>query len=147
MYNFSMPGHTWDMDSEKKTKTAKRETQKPAAEAREHLASSRRAAIVVGGSSGIGRETALRLLSRGYRVYNVSRTPFKGERVQTIKADAAREGELERAIRAAGEEATAIDLLVYSAGFSMAAPALFETAGRQGHSRRFARGRSPYSLR
>ncbi len=88
----------------------------------EHPMSARRIAIVVGGSSGIGRETALRLLSKGYRVYNISRTPFKGERVKTFCADAAQEGELTKAIRAAGEEATAVDLLVYSAGFSMAAP-------------------------
>lgn len=91
--------------------------------------SARRTAIVVGGSSGIGRETALRLLSRGYRVYNISRTPFQGQRVKTVTADAAREGEIERAIRSVGEEAAAIDLLVYSAGFSMAAPLEYAKSG------------------
>lgn len=84
--------------------------------------SPRRTAIVVGASSGIGRETALKLAAQGYRVFNVSRTPLKGERVRTITADAAQEGELTKAIRAAGEEAQAVDLLVYSAGCSMAAP-------------------------
>lgn len=82
----------------------------------------RRTAIVVGASSGIGKETALHLSARGYRVFNVSRTPFKGERVRTITADAAQEGELSKAIRAVGEETESLDLLVYSAGFSMAAP-------------------------
>ncbi len=82
----------------------------------------RRTAIVVGGSSGIGRETALRLLARGYRVYNISRTAFKGERVHTVSADAAQEGEMSRAIGSACAETGSLDLLVYSAGFSMAAP-------------------------
>ena len=88
-----------------------------------------RAAIVVGGSSGIGRETALKLSARGYRVFNISRTPFKGERVRTITADAAQEGELSKAIHTVGEELGGIDLLVYSAGFSMAAPLEYARSG------------------
>ncbi len=88
----------------------------------EHTMSARRTAIVVGGSSGIGRETALKLLSKGYRVFNVSRTPFKGDRIKSFSADAALEGEIARAVKSAGEEAGAIDLFIYSAGFSMAAP-------------------------
>ncbi len=88
----------------------------------ERAAPPRKTAIVVGGSSGIGRETAIKLVGRGYRVFNISRTPFKGERVRTVTADAAQEGELKKAIVTIGEEAEAVDLLVYSAGFSMAAP-------------------------
>ena len=76
----------------------------------------------MGGSSGIGKETALRLSMAGYRVFNVSRTPFKGERVKTITADAAQEGELKKAIEGIGEESGSIDLIVYSAGFSMSVP-------------------------
>ncbi len=95
----------------------------------EHTMSARRSAVIVGASSGIGRETALRLLARGYRVYNISRTPFKGDRVKTIPADAAMEGELEGAVKKAGEEAGAIDLFVYSAGFSMAAPIEYAKSG------------------
>ncbi len=79
-------------------------------------------AIVVGASSGIGRETALRLCAKGYRVFNISRTPFKGERVRTVTADAAQEGELTAAIATVGKEIEGLDLLVYSAGFSLAAP-------------------------
>ncbi len=86
-------------------------------------------AILVGASSGIGRETALKLSARGYRAYNISRTPFKGERVQSVTADAAQEGEIERAIRGLGEELGAFDLLVYSAGFSMAAPLEYAKSG------------------
>lgn len=93
------------------------------------VAPAKRTAVIVGGSSGIGRETALKLLARGWRVFNVSRTPFKGERVRTVTADAAQEGELKKAIKAIGEECGSFELLVYSAGFSMAAPLEFAKSG------------------
>ena len=78
-------------------------------------------AVIIGASSGIGKETALQLASRGYRVINISRTPCKGEKVKSIAADAAQEGELQKAIASAAEHG-GIDLLIYSAGFSMSAP-------------------------
>ncbi len=84
--------------------------------------SPKKIAVVVGASSGIGRETALKLHAKSYNVYNISRTPFNGERIRSVTADAAQEGELEKAIASLGEETGGIDLLVYSAGFSMAAP-------------------------
>ncbi len=89
----------------------------------------RRTAVIVGASSGIGRETALKLSAKGYRVYNVSRTPFKGERVKSLTADAAQEGEIEKAVKEACEEIGSLDLLVYSAGFSMAAPLEYAKSG------------------
>lgn len=89
----------------------------------------RRTAVIVGGSSGIGKETALKLSARGYRTFNISRTSLKGERVRTVTADAAQEGELSKAIHGIGEECGGIDLLVYSAGFSMAAPLEFAKSG------------------
>ncbi len=91
--------------------------------------SARRTAVIVGASSGIGRETALKLSAKGYRVYNVSRTPFKGERVKSLTADAAQEGEIEKAVKEACEEIGSLDLLVYSAGFSMAAPLEYAKSG------------------
>ncbi len=100
-------------EKEQEIKEAEREERRPLPH---------KTAIVVGGSSGIGRETAIRLLARGYRVFNISRTPFKGERVVTVTADAAQEGELTRAIGQILKESETLDLLVYSAGFSMAAP-------------------------
>ena len=93
------------------------------------LSSGRRTAVIVGASSGIGKEAALKLSARGWRVFNLSRTPLASERVRTITADAAREGELRRAIADIGAECEAIDLLVYSAGFSMAAPLEYAAAG------------------
>lgn len=85
-------------------------------------------AVVVGASSGIGKEAALMLASRGYRVVNISRTPCKGEKVKSISADAAQEGELKKAVADAAENG-GIDLLVYSAGFSMSAPLEYAKSG------------------
>lgn len=110
------------METETETKAALR----PQAQ---NTGAARHTAVVVGGSSGIGRETALKLAAKGFQVFNVSRTAFKGDRVRTITADAAQEGELAKAIRGIGEECGAIDLLVYSAGFSMAAPLEYARSG------------------
>ena len=104
------------------------ETEKKETERNEQVKAGR-SAVVVGGSSGIGKETALKLSARGYRVFNVSRTPFQGERVRTVTADAAQEGELSKAIHNIGEELGGLDLLVYSAGFSMAAPLEYAKSG------------------
>jgi len=49
----------------------------------------KKTAIVVGGSSGIGCETCLRLFNRGWHVVNVSRTPCKNSNIHNIAADAA----------------------------------------------------------
>lgn len=89
----------------------------------------RRTAVIVGASSGIGRETALKLSAKGYRVYNISRTPFKGDRVKSLTADAAQEGEIEKAVKEACEEMGSLNLLIYSAGFSMAAPLEYAKSG------------------
>ncbi len=79
-------------------------------------------ALVVGGSSGIGLEVAAKLASKGYRVVNISRSAAPSDRIQSICADVAEGNELEDAVRSVGEEMGRIDVLVYSAGFSMAAP-------------------------
>ena len=82
---------------------------------------SKKTAVIVGGSSGIGYETCLRLVNRGWNVVNVSRTPCKSTKISNIKADVADGAAFAAAIKkAAGKNG--ISLLVYSAGFSMAAP-------------------------
>ena len=83
--------------------------------------SNRKTAIIVGGSSGIGCETCLRLVNCGWNVVNISRTPCKNARVVNITADVAVGNELVDAIKSACEK-YAVSALVYSAGFSMAAP-------------------------
>ena len=81
----------------------------------------KKTAVVVGGSSGIGFETCKRLVNRGWNVVNVSRTNCKAAKVTNIKADAADGEALKNAIKkSAGKNG--ISLLIYSAGFSMAAP-------------------------
>ncbi len=79
-------------------------------------------AVVVGGSSGIGRESVLKLYGRGYRVFNLSRAPFEGEEASSISTDVAKEGEAYTSIQEVAEQANVIDLLVYSAGYSLVAP-------------------------
>ncbi|MDE7453986.1 MAG: SDR family NAD(P)-dependent oxidoreductase [Clostridia bacterium] len=77
--------------------------------------------IVVGGSSGIGCETCLRLANRGWNVINVSRTPCKNAKIKNMIADVAAGSTLTDVITMVGEK-YGIDALIYSAGFSMAAP-------------------------
>ena len=80
-----------------------------------------RTAIIVGASSGIGRETALRLVARGDTVFNLSRTAAKPP-VRTVTADASEEGALTRAVESICKETGGLDLLVYCAGYSCLAP-------------------------
>ena len=79
-------------------------------------------AVVVGASSGIGAEVASLLIGRGYTVVNIARGLAKNERVKNITADVTQGEELEHALQAVGAEFKNVALLVYSAGFSMAAP-------------------------
>lgn len=83
--------------------------------------SAKKTAIVVGGSSGIGYETCLRLVNRGWNVVNISRTPCKNSKVVNLSADVAAGSALVDAIKQA-QEKYGISALIYSAGFSMAAP-------------------------
>lgn len=83
--------------------------------------SNKKTVIVVGGSSGIGCETCLRLVNRGWNVVNISRTPCKNVKVINVKADVAVGDELIDAIKSVCERYT-VSALLYSAGFSMAAP-------------------------
>lgn len=82
----------------------------------------KRLVIVVGASSGIGYETALRLIGRGFAVSNISRTPCRLDQVKNYTADVAEEGALEKAIAEAAAQTENLYALVYCAGFSMAAP-------------------------
>lgn len=79
-------------------------------------------AVIIGGSSGIGLETGAKLAIKGYHVINISRSVCPSDRIESIQADVSQIGELEDAIDSIGEDYGRIDLLIYSAGFSMAAP-------------------------
>ena len=86
--------------------------------------SNKKTAVVVGGSSGIGYETCLRLSNRGWNVVNISRTPCKVTKVTNITADVADAKAFDGAIKKAAAKGE-ISALIYSAGFSMAAPIEF----------------------
>ena len=86
----------------------------------ENVRSGARTAIVVGGSSGIGCETVFRLTESGWNVYNISRTPCINIKVNNVCADVTDEQAFGAIRRIAEKEG--LDLLVYSAGCSMAAP-------------------------
>lgn len=82
-----------------------------------------KAIVIIGASSGIGYETALRLLGRGFAVSNISRTPCALDRVRNFRADVSAGNSLEKAIgEAAAATGNELHALVYCAGFSMAAP-------------------------
>lgn len=80
----------------------------------------KKTAIVVGGSSGIGYETCLRLSNRGWNVINISRTPCTIDKVENIQADVTEGTAVTDAIKEYADKP--ISALIYSAGFSMAAP-------------------------
>ncbi len=82
----------------------------------------RSVAVVVGGSSGIGLEAAAKLAAKGYTVINISRSKCPSERIRSVTADIFEGDELEEALNSVGEEYGRIDVLIYSAGYSMAAP-------------------------
>lgn len=82
----------------------------------------KKCAIVVGGSSGIGFEICLKLIGNGWDVINISRTPCKIENVTNEIADVVSGTAFTDTIEREGKKRISIDLLIYSAGFSMAAP-------------------------
>ena len=81
----------------------------------------RPSAVVIGGSSGIGYETCVRLVNRGWTVTNISRTPCNNAKVNNISADVAAGTDAYNAILAAAEK-HGLNALIYCAGCSMAAP-------------------------
>ncbi len=83
--------------------------------------SAKPSAIVVGGSSGIGYETCVRLVNRGWSVTNISRTRCNNAKVNNISADVTSGSAAYDAIAKTAEN-YGLNALVYSAGFSMAAP-------------------------
>lgn len=77
-----------------------------------------KSALVVGGSSGIGKEVCKKLLEQGYSVFNASRTENDCKEVINLTLDVSDMNGLESVFAAV----PCPDLVVYSAGCSMAAP-------------------------
>ncbi len=76
--------------------------------------------VLVGASSGIGYEIALRLLTKNYRVFNISRTHCLLDGVENYIADISNRETFNAAIDAILENVANIDILIYAAAFSMA---------------------------
>lgn len=76
-------------------------------------------AIVTGGSSGIGLETAKALAAAGCRVYIVSRRAFSCEGLAHLGADVTDEAAVRAAVEAVVNEAGSVDILVNCAGFGI----------------------------
>lgn len=89
---------------------------------RERSENTKKTVIIVGASSGIGYETALRLVGRGFSVINISRTPCSMQQVINYAADVTVGDTLEKAMADAVQAAGGLYALIYSAGCSMAAP-------------------------
>lgn len=76
-------------------------------------------AIVTGGSSGIGRATALALREAGCRVYEFSRRDRQVEGLIHVTADITDEEAVEAAVRQVMEREGRIDILVNNAGYGI----------------------------
>lgn len=76
-------------------------------------------AIVTGGTSGIGRATALALRENGYTVYEFSRRDRQVEGLRHITADITDESAVAAAVRQVMAEQGHIDVLVNNAGFGI----------------------------
>ncbi len=76
-------------------------------------------AVVTGGTSGIGKETALALKADGYTVYELSRRAEGVEGLNHIPADITKEEMVKQAIASVVEREGHIDVLVNNAGFGI----------------------------
>ena len=97
------------------------------------LGLSGRVAVIVGGSTGIGRATALRFAAEGTKLAVCARRPEvlarlaaeiagSGAELMTVAADVSRAGEVEQFIAATAQRFGRIDILVNNAGSTSQGP-------------------------
>ena len=79
----------------------------------------KRVCILTGGSSGIGKATALLLKSNGYTVYELSRSGLDADGIRHITADVTEPEQVKAAIASVLAAEGQIDLLVNNAGFGI----------------------------
>ncbi len=80
---------------------------------------SAKVAIVTGGSSGIGRATALALRKAGCRVYEFSRREKQTEEITHVACDVTDEEQVRTAVRQVLDAEARIDIVVNCAGFGI----------------------------
>lgn len=78
--------------------------------------------LIFGASSGIGLEVAKHLTKNDAIVYNASRTAAPVSSVFNLQCDVTQDGAVETAVQTVLDCEKRIDAVVYSAGYSMAAP-------------------------
>lgn len=89
-------------------------------------------AIVTGGTSGIGKATALALRGAGYTVYEFSRREAGVEGLHHIRADITDETQVRAAVQQVMDAEGQIDLVVNNAGFGISGAVEFtDTADAQ----------------
>jgi NAD(P)-dependent dehydrogenase (short-subunit alcohol dehydrogenase family) len=91
------------------------------------MTESRRAALVTGCSSGIGRATALALSAKGYAVYATARRPetlagLAAHGLETLALDVTSEASMAAAVRAVEEAHGHVEVLVNNAGYALQGP-------------------------
>jgi len=93
-------------------------------------------ALITGASSGIGEATANRLALAGYKVYGTSRrgAPRGGRSFEMLPLDVTRDESVEAAVTKVVRLEGRIDLLVNSAGFSIAPAGAEESSIEQAKS-------------
>lgn len=89
-------------------------------------------AVITGGTSGIGRATALYLRDAGYTVYELSRREQGVEGLHHIRCDITDEDQVRAAVAEIMDRAGRIDVLVNNAGFGISGAVEFtDTAEAQ----------------
>ena len=86
-------------------------------------------AIVTGGSSGIGRQTALALAQKGCTVYEFSRRQAYISGVTHLPVDVTDEAAFMEAVKTVAEAEGRIDILINNAGFGISGAAEFTENG------------------
>lgn len=78
--------------------------------------------LIIGASSGIGMECAKIFVDNGERVFNISRSDCSIDGVVNINADVSKPDQIELAFNTLANATNRIDVFMYFAGYSMAAP-------------------------
>lgn len=76
-------------------------------------------AVISGASSGIGLECARVFLSKGYKVYNLSRRPAPDGDIVSIRTDVTNEDSVKEAFDIIGKECENIDIVLSNAGYGI----------------------------
>ena len=93
---------------------------------------SKKTLIITGGSSGIGRATAIFFATRGYKVYELSRHGSDVDGITHIDCDVTRSDDCRMAASRVIEEVGHIDVMISNAGMGISGPVEF-TASDEAH--------------